>query len=82
MAENHAGFGLLVGLEYGLAELRHDSIVDGIALVGTVQTNQRDIALEFVGDQLLVGHSNLSPRAIQPVLPRVRLPELNTTTFS
>lgn len=55
MTENDASLGLFIRLGQGRAQLAVCLVVDRIALVGTVQTNQRDIVFEFIGDEL-VGH--------------------------
>ncbi len=52
---DHPGFGLLGRTEGRLPQLRHDDPVDGVALVGAIEADQRDIALELIGNELF-GH--------------------------
>ena len=58
VTEDHAGVGLLAGPHDGVAQLHDDGVVDGVALLRAVQPDERDRAVEFVGDQIR-GHSRL-----------------------
>ena len=50
VTEDHAGIGLLAGTHDSLAQLRDDRVVDGVPFLRTVQPDDRDRAVEFVGD--------------------------------
>ena len=56
VAEDHARVGLVAGAHDGVAQLHDDVVVDGVAFLRAVQPDQRDRAVEFVGDQV-GGHS-------------------------
>src|SRR6202044_342539 len=51
MAEDDAGIRLIAGAPHRIAQLRDHGVVDGVALVRTVQADDRNRAIEFIGDK-------------------------------
>ncbi len=56
MAENDAAFGLFAGALDRRAQLLHHRRIEAIALVRPVETDQRNLAVELVGDGLFFAH--------------------------
>src|SRR5580698_2336993 len=60
VTEDHGFVGLVTTALDRSAQLHDDIVVDGVALVGTVQTDDRDRAFEFIGNEFRRGHWQIS----------------------
>ncbi len=66
MAEDDAAFRLLAGAINGFAQLLRHRRIEAVALVGAVEADERDLALELVGDRLLLAHELLLIPCVTP----------------
>ena len=51
VGKQHGHVSVVMRLHHGRAQLRQQRVAHGIAFVGAVQANERDVAIEFVGHQ-------------------------------
>ena len=64
VAEDDAGIRLIAGAHDRIAQLHDNGVVDGVALVRTVQADHRNRAIEFIGDERR-GHGRFLCHAVR-----------------
>ena len=59
MAKDDAAFRFVSGALDGFAQLLHHSWIETVALIGAIEADQRDLAVQLVSDRLLFAHEYL-----------------------